>query len=136
VNGIFTITTRTGDQLTGTYVGDVTAPLAGQPTATLRFAVIGGTGVFQGATGTFEGAGSGAFTGEGNFVLASLSGSVSLPTAPAESRFRLTIVGSSTLSCSPNNRIVLTLRGQGTVPMIGRVDAQLTSELERTTCFD
>jgi hypothetical protein len=136
LNGMFTITTRTGDRLTGTYVGEVTAPIPGRPTAMLTLEVTGGTGVFEGATGTLDAEGSGAFVGEGQFVLSSLHGVLSTTAEPAGFVFRATVVGTSALSCSAADRILLTLRGRATVARVGHVDVELSSEIGNTECFN
>ncbi len=135
LNGTFVITTRSGDQLTASYVGAVTAPIAGRPTVTLEFVITGGSGVFQGASGTLQGKGSGAFTGAGDFVLPSVTGVLFTTANPAGSLFRATVVGTSALSCSAAHRMLLTLRGQGTVAGVGRVDAELIGEIGNTGCI-
>ena len=134
LNGTFVIATGSGDQLTASFVGAVTAPIPGRPTVTLNFVITGGSGVFQGASGTLQGEGSGAFTSEGDFVLHSVTGVLVTTADPAGSLFRATVVGTSALSCSAAHRILLTLRGQGTVAMVGRVVVEFIAEIGNTGC--
>src|SRR5262245_34055129 len=57
-NGLFTITTDVG-MLSGDYVGHVVLSPSGRVDASLELAVTGGTGAYQGATGSLSGAGEG-----------------------------------------------------------------------------
>ena len=75
--GTFTFTTPDGD-LSGTYAGHASSPLAGKPRTSLDLTVTGGTKSFRGAAGSLTGDGSGAFLGDGDFALA-LRGSISTP---------------------------------------------------------
>src|SRR5687768_9006096 len=50
--GAFLLTTDAGDTIVGTYTGEASVALPGQDSASLRLTVTGGTGVFNGASGS------------------------------------------------------------------------------------
>ena len=135
-NGTFTFKTENGE-LTGTYTGFVTDSTSGRPMVTMTLQVTGGSNVFAGATGTLVGDGKGAFLTGGRFVL-SLEGVVRTSAVPAGSRFHTTVVGTATLAamCSANNHIISRLRGEGTIPTLGRARVELESEIVQTGCFE
>ena len=108
VSGRFTIAVGT-DALQGIYTGQASVADSSQ-SSTLDLTVTGGSGVFQGASGTLQGTGTGAFAGEGAFALF-LKRFVSRPGRSNDAPFRASIGGMSQVSC---------VSGQIQVAMQGR----------------
>ena len=135
VNGTFSIMTDHG-QVTGIYSGVVAVPTSGRPMVTMTLTITGGTKTFAGATGTLIGDGKGAFLSEGSFVL-SLEGVVRTSAVPSGTTLRTTMKGTATLAeACRNDRILSRLRGDGTIPTVGRARVELESEIVETECFE
>ena len=93
--GTFTIATRRGAQISGTYTGE-TSEVNGQSVTALRLDVQSGTDDLAGASGVLEGKGRGAFTAEGEF---SLDVSGSLQAGEKRTKFGLSLKGWSNIGC-------------------------------------
>jgi hypothetical protein len=132
VGGIFRVTTVNGDQLTGTYSGQATVSASRLATALLELRVVEGSGVFQGASGTLRGVGTGEFTGEGAFSL-SLKGSLSLAAKPGASRFQTNIVGVASIACV-SGQTYITLQSDATSNRFGRVSEVLSHQVANAGC--
>jgi len=122
VGGQFTLsTTSAADFVTGSYTGSVSV---GSPTsASLQINVTGGGGQFEGASGSLQGAGSGAFAGEGTFEL-SLKGSISRPGRSNDAPFRANLQGTSLVACA-GGQIQVTMQGGDPGTKLGPVSAVL-----------
>ena len=133
-NGTFTITSLDGD-ISGPYVGrvSVSSSRRGRSDASLSVQVTSGTGLFQGATGTLTGDGTGAFIGEGDFSL-SLRGSIMTVADPKGLRVQGTISGTTSLSCIAPT-LIATLSGDGSLTTIGTAHAVLTHQIGNAGCF-
>ena len=134
VNGVFVITTETGDRLTGTYTGNLSVPIPGQSKGQLQLTVAGGTGSFSGASGGLAGDGAGDFGADGRFSLSAVSGVVATTASPAGVSIKTTIVGVAAISCSGSSRILVTMTGKGHLGNAGRADVVMTHELADTEC--
>ena len=130
--GTFRVTTTSSDQLTGTYTGRATVPQSRPATVTFDLRVTGGSGAFQGASGTLRGDGTGAFAGEGTFSL-SLKGPLSLAGKPGSSNVQTDISGTARTSCV-GGRIQVTLQGSGSSNRFGNVTETLTHVLGNAAC--
>jgi hypothetical protein len=131
LGGMFLLTTDAGDTIAGTYTGEASVTIPGQDTASLQLTVSGGTGIFNGATGSLTGNGIGAFTGEGNFVLV-LSGSLATTAQPVD--IHVSVKGASVISCAPEERILLRLQGQGVAGRFGRLTTAFSHQVSNTSC--
>jgi len=130
LNGAFTIANKTGDRISGTYTGTATFDASQKGSVTLQ--VSAGSGAFAGAAGQLVLDASGAITGEGQF---SLSGGGELTLANGRrADVALSLKGTSTVSCSPSARILISQSAVGNVRHVGRVEAQLTHEVGNTGC--
>ena len=132
VSGTFSITTASGDQLTGTYTGQAEVPASRPATASLDLRVVGGSGIFEGASGALRGRGTGAFTGEDAFSL-SLKGSLSLAARPGAFSFQTDIVGTARVECV-DEQISITLQGDGISKRFGRMTAVLSHQVTNAGC--
>ena len=133
LGGIFTFTFSNGDSISGAYTGEASVSNPGADVAVLNLTVTGGTGAFAGASASLTGSGRGAFSGEGDFSL-SVKGSLSTNAAPKALSFAAQIKGESVASCG-EQRIALTLNGDGAAPKLGSVVATLRHEVGNTGCF-
>jgi hypothetical protein len=129
--GTFVIIDDAGAQLSGVYTGQSGSGHGRKTSLTLQ--VTNGTGALAGATGTLDGRGSGAFTGEGSFLL-SLSGSIVTDAAPKGHTFRSNLQGVSTVSCSNTGHILVHQEGHGTSDRGRSVGAKLQHEVGNTGC--
>jgi hypothetical protein len=129
--GVFTLTFSEG-QITGTYDGQAAVPSSGRANAVLDLEVTNGTGVFQGATGSLTGAGTGAFTGQGDFSL-SLDGLVSTTAQPGGFSLRLKIRGSSVVA-GVSQRIRPSLVGNGQAGRFGDLTGALSHDVGNAGC--
>jgi hypothetical protein len=134
-NGTFTFTSPNGS-LKGTFGGLVAVPIEGRPKVGMTLQVTEGTSAFAGATGTLVGEGGGAFVTGGDFVLR-LTGDVRTSAEPGGVGFHATVVGEATLplACSASNRRISRLRGEGTIPTVGRSGMEFDSEIVETNCL-
>ena len=103
--GYFTITNRKGASISGVYSGE-TNEGGGVSVTKLRLEVQKGTDNFTGASGVLEGKGTGAFTGEGAFVL-DVAGTLATD-GKKKTKFKATLHGDSRIRCDAG-RIVITL---------------------------
>jgi hypothetical protein len=88
-----------------------------------------------GSTVTGLGAeGSGAFVDEGTFGL-SVSLVLSGAKPPDGVRLKTILRGTSRISCSAAERILITQRGTGSTPRLGAIEAELQHEVGNTGCF-
>jgi hypothetical protein len=132
LNGSFTLTTADGE-ISGSYQGQASVSSSGRVTTSLDMNVTGGTQLFQGATGTITGDGTGAaFVGEGSFSIY-LRGSVSTPGDSSGFRLRGKISGTSSLSCL-NTIASVTLDGDGSFGKLGDGHATLTHVVASLGC--
>jgi hypothetical protein len=131
LDGSFTLSTGDGSTLTGTYTGTASAP--DSQSALLALSVTGGTGVFQGASGSLKGEGGGSFVGEGSFSL-SLKGSVKTTQASGAIPIRGVLTGTSRASCSTDGLILLNLEATGSSPKHGALTADMHHVVSDTSC--
>ena len=131
VGGTLRLTAANGDVLTATYTGQVTIT-ARSSDASLDLQVTGGSGQFQGATGTLRGDGTGAFAGEGTFSLV-LKGSLNLTGKPGASNFRAHVLGAAFVSCL-DERIWVALEGDGNSNRSGNVTATFRHQVTNSFC--
>ena len=106
--GTFTIVNRKGAQISGVYSGE-TSEVNGLSVTKLRIEVQKGTGALAGAAGVLEGAGRGAFTGEGAFSLA-VSGTLSA--RGKNTKFSASLEGWSNIGCA-DGRVIISLHADG-----------------------
>lgn len=123
-SGTITVTTRQGT-LTGTYTGE-----GRDSSGVFTVELTGGTGAYDGASGTLTGSGEGGFTGEGGFSLV-LDGI--LTTAAGSRKLKINVKGTSTLSC-PSEGPLLTLTGSAQVTGSGSSTALLTHQVGNLGC--
>ena len=123
-SGNLTVTTRQGT-LTGTYTGE-----ANGTAGTFSVALTGGTGPFDGASGTLTGDGGGDFTGESGFSLV-LDGVMT--TAAGSRKLKINVKGTSTFSCV-NQVPFLTLTGSAQVTGSGSSTAVLSHRVGNLSC--
>jgi hypothetical protein len=102
--GTFTIAGRKGAQISGVYSGE-TSEVNGLSVTKLRMEVQNGTGALAGAAGVLDGAGRGAFTGEGAFSLA-ISGTLSA--SGKRTKFSASLEGWSNIGCV-DGHVIITL---------------------------
>jgi hypothetical protein len=115
--------------ISGGYTGTAVVPSSGRASATLEMNVRRATGVASDVT-TLAADGSGvAFVGEGDFTL-------SLKLSSEEATITIKLRGTSTISCSAQQRIVITMRGTGSAPKLGDVEIELEHEVGNTFCFE
>jgi len=132
VNGSFTLTLRADDgrvgTVTGTYTGEAIVSEHGSATATLDLQITETSGI--GSTVTAIAAeGSREFVDEGPFVL-----SLTLTSSLTKSPLRATVKGTSRLSCSSSNLIVVHMHGTDWARGFLEITADLQHEVERTGC--
>lgn len=132
VAGSFTAVNADGDSLNGTYTGTARVAVSTSETAYITLRVSDGSGAFAGASGTMIIAGTGAFTGEGDFVLDG-RGEVMLP-GGRRALLVLSLRGTAAASCSTSGRIAIAQSAEGTLTRAGRVTATLSHEVEYTGC--
>ncbi len=130
-DGSFTLTTSDGD-IAGVYTGHSSISPSGRSDASLDLQVTGGTNLFQGATGSLTGNGTGAFSGEGSFSLI-FRGSISTAADPTRFRVRGKVSGTSSASCA-SQITAITLEGDGAFGMLGDVHAVLTHLVGGSGC--
>jgi len=113
LEGTMSVTLSDGSRILGTYHGTATVPTAGQSRATLEGEVIGGTGMFAGATGSLDGAGTGGFVNDGEF---SVRLHATISTANGRSlELPVALEGTSTSTCTTTAPPRVALDGTGTV---------------------
>jgi hypothetical protein len=131
VGGTFDIGNGT-DGISGTYSGTALSS-SGSDRASLTLQITGGTGVYAGASGTLSASGTGAFTGEGAFSL-DVRGDATLA-GGRRVHVSINLSGTSSVSCSALDQILVTQTGAGSMGRAGRVSAPLQHEVEQTGCM-
>ena len=129
VRAAFLETGSTVGMITGIYGGNASQSNPGRATATLGVQVRTTIGVASGVTGV-RAETTGALTGEGAFTL---SLSLSLPSQ--NGTIVAKVRGTSTISCSAEQRILVTMRGTGNAPRVGDIQVELQHEVGNTNCF-
>ena len=129
--GAFLLTTDAGDTIVGIYAGEALVALPGQDRASLRLTVTGGTGIFNGASGSLTGEAIGAFTGDGDFLLV-LSGSVATTAQLVD--FHVSVKGASVASCAAEERILVRLQGQGVAGRFGALTTAFSHQVSNSGC--
>jgi hypothetical protein len=132
LNGSFQFTCRDYGNIVGTIAGAYTGEAqttSGKPTASLNLTVQRATGVASGLTGLAADGSGAAYLGEGEFALAL---KLQLPTRNGP--ISLKVQGTATISCSTQERIVVTLSGTGSSPQLADVEVQLRHEVGNTFC--
>ena len=132
IEGTFSIVGARGDAITGTYSGVATFSDAGIEQSSLTLQVADGSGSFQGARGTLQVTGRGAFADEGGFSL-DAKGPVSLA-GGRRANVVLNLRGTSVAACATSERIALALTGSGTMVQTGRVTATFSHEVVGSGC--
>lgn len=136
VNGSFTLTLRGTDGSLGTVTGQYSgsATIHGQTSTDLDVEITATTGI--GSTVTeLAVEGSGAFVDEGDVTLV-LSFVLSGATPSGDAVIRMIVRGTSRISCSAAERILVTQRAVGSTPRVGTIEIQLQHEVVNTECFD
>ena len=133
LDGSFQLTFHDNGNIVGTIAGAYTGEAqsaSGKTTASLNLTVRRAIGVAEGLTGLLAADGSGAaYIGEGEFALAL---KLQLPTRNGP--ISLKVQGTATISCSTQERIVVTLSGTGSSPQLADVEVQLRHEVGNTFC--
>jgi hypothetical protein len=129
--GSFTITNREGDTIVGTYAG-ASVFQAGSQTASVTLQIVSGSGEFAGASGSFTLSGVGSFADEGAFRLHG-HGEIVLADGK-RTNVRLNLRGTSGVTCSASERILISQTATGTLGHAGRVTATLSHEVGNTGC--
>ena len=109
LNGSFTLTLAASDgsvgTVKGTYSGEAVVSEHGVPTATLQLQITETSGIGSTIT-AIEADGTRAFAGGGDFALSML-----LTTSLTKSPVRVTLRGTSQVSCTALNKIQVTMHG-------------------------
>jgi hypothetical protein len=132
LDGAFKLTVRGGSTnaggIIGPYSGTAEVAVPGRASATLEIRVQRATGVASEVTAVAaEGTGA-AFVGEGDFTL-------SLKLSTKNGATSTKVRGTSTISCSAAQRILVTMRGTGSAPRLGDIEVELRHEVGNTICF-
>ena len=136
LTGVFTLTLSAADgtagSINGNYTGQAVASLPGNTTTTLELSTVQSAGLGSNVTG-LQASGSGAFIDEGDF---SLSLSLTSPTLKSSdgSVVKVTLRGTSRISCNAAHHIVVTQHGTGSTPRIGDVIVDEQHEVANTNC--
>ncbi len=132
VNGAFTLTLSASDgsvgTVKGTYTGEAVVSEHGSRTATLELQITETSGIGSAVT-AIEAEGTRAFIDEGDFALSLL-----LTSSLTKSPLRVTLRGTSHVSCSASHRILVTLHGTDSTRGFLEITADLQHEVERTAC--
>lgn len=131
-NGSFALTLAASDgsvgTVKGTYSGEAIVSEHGMRTATLELQITETSGIGSTIT-AIEADGTRAFVDEGDFVLAML-----VTSSLTKSALRVTVRGTSHLSCSASHRIQVAMHGTDSTRGFLGVTADLQHEVERTGC--
>lgn len=134
--GSFTLSLRTVDGIAGTikgtYTGQAVAAVPGNSTAALDMHISETSGVGSLVTG-LQAEGSGAFAGEGDFTL---SLTLASSTSKAVDGLKANLRGTSTISCTASNLILVTQYATQPTPKFVEVTIELQHEVGSTECFD
>ena len=134
-NGSFTLSLRTVDGIAGaikgTYTGRVVASVPGNTTAALDVHISETSGVGSAVTG-LQAEGSGAFVGEGDFML---SLTLASSTSKAVDGLKANLRGTSRLSCSASQLNLVTQHGTQSTPKFVEITIDLQHEVGSTHCF-
>ena len=132
VNGSFTLTLLASDgsvgTVKGTYSGEAIVSEHGIRTATLALQITQTSGIGSTIT-AIEAEGTRAFVDEGDFALSML-----LTSSLTKQALRVTVRGTSHLSCSASHRIQVTMHGTDSARGFLEITADLQHEVERTGC--
>jgi hypothetical protein len=124
-SGSFTLTFRLADgsvgTVKGTYTGTATASLPGNTTAVLDLQITETSGIGSAIT-SIEATGTGSFVDEGNFALTLTFRS---STSKALDGLKVTLRGTSRLSCSASHLIVVTEHGTQSTPKFVEITIDL-----------
>jgi hypothetical protein len=137
LDGSFTLTVRAADgtvaTIQGNYTGEAVASMPGNTTATLNVQIAETAKSGSAVTG-IRAEGSGAFIGEGDFTL---SLTLTSPTTKSSdgSEVKVSVRGTSLITCSATSRILVTQRGSGSTPRLGDVAIDLQHEVGNTGCL-
>jgi hypothetical protein len=132
--GTFTLSLRAADGVAGTvkgtYTGQAVASVPGNTTAALDLHITETSGVGSAVTG-LQAEGSGAFVGEGDFML-----SLTLVSSTSKSvdGLKANLRGTSRLSCSASHRILVTQHGTQSTPKVLEITIDLQHEVGQTGC--
>ena len=133
VNGSFTLTLSTSDgsvgTVKGTYAGEAVVAANGGQTAILQLQITETSGIGSTVT-AIEADGTRAFIDEGDFALSLL-----LTSSLTKSPLRVTVRGTSHVSCSASNRILVTLQGTDSTRGFLEITADLHHEVEQSACL-
>jgi hypothetical protein len=102
--GLFEYMFGAGDTLLGTYTGDLTFNSPGLFDNRQIFVVTGGTGRFDGATGSFLGVGTVDFRGATPSAQLEFSGVLDAPAIPEPATWALMIIGFGGVGCGIRRR--------------------------------
>jgi hypothetical protein len=132
VNGSFTLTLAASDgsvgTVKGTYSGEAIVSEHGVPTATLQLQITDSSGI--GSTiAAIEADGTRAFAGGGDFALSML-----LTTSLTKSPMRVTLRGTSQVSCSAMHRIQVTMHGTDSTRGFLEITGNFQHEVGNTGC--
>lgn len=112
----------------GTYSGQAIVSEHGARTATLELQITETSGIGSTITAV-EAEGTRAFVDEGDFAL-----SMVLTSSLTKSPLRVTVRGTSHISCSASHRIQVAMHGSDSVRGFLDITADLQHEVERTGC--
>jgi hypothetical protein len=133
VNGSFTLTLSASDgsvgTVKGTYAGEAVVGEHGSKTAILEPQITETSGIGSTIT-AIEADGARAFIDEGDFALSLL-----LTSSLSKSPLRVTVRGTSHVSCSASHRILVTLQGTDSTRGFLETTADLNHEVEQTACL-
>ena len=136
VDGSFALTLRGPNGNSGTvaghYSGNATVAIPGRASAELDIQITERTGLGSPVI-ALDAEGDGAFVDEGNFTLA-VSIVLSGPTPQSDRTLRTRLRGTTQISCSATERILVTQRGTGSAPGLGDIVAELHHEVGNTSC--
>jgi len=133
VNGSFTLTLSASDgsvgTVKGTYTGEALVAAHGSQTAILELQITETSGIGSTVT-AIDADGTRAFIDEGDFAL-----SLRLTSSLAKSPLRVTVRGTSHVSCSASHRIQVTLQGTDSTRGFLEATADLHHEVEQSACL-
>ena len=133
VNGSFTLTLSASDgsvgTVAGTYAGNAVVAEHGNQNATLELQITDTSGIGSTIT-AIKADGTRAFIDEGDFALSLL-----LTSSLTKSPLRITLRGTSHVSCSASHQILVTLQGADSTRGFLEVAAELHHEVDHTGCL-
>jgi hypothetical protein len=136
LNGSVTLSLRAADgsagTVKGTYTGRAVASAPGNTTAALELQIAETSGAGSAVTG-LQAEGTGAFVDEGDFTL---SLRLASSTSKSVDGLKATLRGTSRLSCSASNRILVIQDATQSTPKFLEVKIDLQHEVGSTQCFN